>query len=152
MNKENLALLANWIETNVTQEHFDMGFYRSHEGSIKYFVNVNDCGTCGCCLGWGPFVPGLEVIEDDFKIDDLLSFYHYGQRIFELTAYQHNFIFDGSWARIDNSVEGAVKRVRYLINNPELEDIKLEDTDLDEWHYPSEVDVPKYQGEKYNVQ
>lgn len=122
MNIKNLKLLADWVEENVPQEKFDMGAYRQKLDGDKYpFISKSDCGTIGCFAGWGPFVPGLEVIDEDF-FDGVLSFKSYIDRVFDIPIISNiwEFLFDDIWHHYDNTVEGAVARARILIKYPDL--------------------------------
>jgi len=118
MNKKNLIKLAKYILSEISGEDFDMRNFRS--SSTKFpleFYSKEDCGTVGCALGWSPFVPGLEAIEDDFYSWGALCFKLYSKRVFggdDVGSLY--FIFSGDWHEIDNSREGFVKRVIYFLD------------------------------------
>ena len=121
---KNLKLLRDHIRDKVTDEQFDMHKYRTDENrNIILFRSKDDCGTIGCALGWAPFVKGLEPIEEDFYNGNL-DFNIYSERIFpaiETDDYDDKyyiawaFIFNAEWKDYDNTREGFVKRVNYLI-------------------------------------
>jgi len=122
MNNKNLVKLSKYILSEVSDEQFDMEFFRSsgEECDVKFY-SKEDCGTVGCALGWSPFVKGLEVVEDDF-IEifagfNRLVFYEYSERVFGIDCSEDcwKFIFHSLWYEIDNTREGFVKRVLYLI-------------------------------------
>ena len=81
----NLRQLADFIEQDVPDKKLNMRHFRSNKsGFRKDFVSVADCGTCGCALGWAPFVwPALES-EMRFADDDEreLQFERYARRVF----------------------------------------------------------------------
>jgi len=83
---------------------------------VVNFKSLNDCGTIGCALGWSPFVPGLEAIEDDFHQDGGLIFDLYLIRVFGMyRGSEWSFLFGDNWCEVDNTRKGFVKRVIYLI-------------------------------------
>jgi len=117
MNKENLVKLAKSILEKVTDDQFNMESFRSIGGGDPCdFKSKNDCGTIGCALGWAPFVKGLEVVEGDFDCFGELCFYVYSKRVFGvIKTPQWGFLFNGCWCDADNTREGFVKRVIYLL-------------------------------------
>jgi len=116
-NKKNLVKLAKYILEEVSDEQFDMKWFRSNhiDTGVEFFSKEN-CGTVGCALGWAPFVKGLEVIEDDYDYLDYLNFHIYSNRVFRGVLGRYwDFLFDGAWFESDGSREGFVKRVIYLL-------------------------------------
>ncbi len=107
MNKKNLKLLVKGLKT-LTQDQFDMDYY------------MNECGTVGCVVGWATTFKGLEVIDSDY--DDYgyrIKYYSYSKRLFDLTSNKPEWYwcFSSKWAYVDNTIEGAIKRINYLIDN-----------------------------------
>jgi len=106
MNEDNLVKLAKYILANISNEKFDMRWYRSSdiEPNISFYSKEN-CGTVGCALGWAPFVPGLEAIGSDYSL-----------RVFgTFSGGIWDFVFSGGWSEFDNTIEGVVSRIVYLI-------------------------------------
>ncbi len=104
MNKENLKKLADYLDT-LPPDYigFDMTFFQ--------------CGTVGCAVGHGP-AAGIPR-----KYDEPWVFY--SQRVFiEGSKPNDNlhwgWCFSGSWSRVDNSIKGAVMRIRYLIEHGDV--------------------------------
>jgi len=96
-----------------------MKYFRSNPslGVNLKFLSKESCGTVGCALGLAPFVPGLETIEYDFCCLGSLGFNDYSERVFGIGCIDDCwiFLFNSDWYKIDNSREGFVKRVLYLI-------------------------------------
>ena len=102
-----------------------MDAYRQTKKShVVKFISLSDCGSVGCGLGWAPFVKGLEPIEErDYHPrtsgDDVfgghLNFEAYSTRLFKLTDAEWDFLFTNEWSEFDDTVEGAVDRIKYLI-------------------------------------
>lgn len=118
MNKDNLKKLADWLEENVTENRFDMAHFRSNgSGSYAEFISLLDCGTAGCALGWAPFVPGLGSKKRN------KNFWNYGAEIFDLDSesYEWDYIFSSFWRHFDNSIEGAINRIREVVNGKEID-------------------------------
>jgi len=119
MNEKNLVKLAKFILSDVSDEQFNMKYFRSDVGdSLKKFKSKEDCGTVGCALGWAPFVEGLEVIESDFDERNHIIFELYSKRVFGYYCGDVlNFMFSGYWYEIDNTREGFVRRVVYFLED-----------------------------------
>lgn len=153
MNRENMLLLAEYLETSVKVRHFNMAVFRNSQ-----FFSVNECGTSGCALGWAPLVPGLEAIDSDFycydgtgvKVRGSLSWDEYGARIFELDDDDDMdssiwaFLFSEDWQTRDNSPVGAGQRLRWMAN-PDNDIKTLEGFDADFPDYkPHSDDIETY--------
>ena len=108
---KNLRLLQAHIKDKVTDKQFNMISYRN-----STFYSKDNCGTVGCAMGWAPFVKGLETLESDFHADGSLNYGIYHNRIFKAdTDDLWSFLFCPDWSKHDNTREGFVKRVDYLI-------------------------------------
>lgn len=135
MNKENLKILADWVEAHVSQDFFDMKRYRSalnpEDGELfpVPYTDKENCGTHGCLLGYSVFVPEFQGVvayrEQEHACGQGAGniFSDLSRELFELYSYQEewDYLFDSGWARYDNTVEGAVGRIRHLINGGEVE-------------------------------
>lgn len=124
MKKENLKRLADWIEKNITQEQFDMSHYRTDGvGHMVVFRSINDCGTVGCLVGWSPFVPKLKPLKKEYhkSAPYELDIDKYESRIFDTNSFDWRFLFSDWWANEDNTLEGAIKRLRFA-STDEYED------------------------------
>ena len=104
MYKENLKLLVKGLKT-LTPKQFDMGEF------------MTSCGTVGCVVGWAATFEGLEPVDDDCgRYSDKLIYTKYSERVFNVESYEWNWCF-GDWVYIDNSIDGAIKRINYLVDN-----------------------------------
>jgi len=120
-NKSNLVKLAKFILSEVDDGKFDMETFRTnYDSSEVEFYSKKDCGTIGCALGWAPFVPGLENLPEDGDEYKALSFIKYSKRVFGVdfksVKSTWSFLFSDEWSFIDNSREGFVKRVLFLLS------------------------------------
>lgn len=120
-NKENLLKLADGIE-GIPDEFFHMRNWRSDISSflnsfaLVSFRNIDDCGTAGCAVGWGPFIEGLEGLPEEQRKE----FFEYGlytERLFGLGECTDEFdwCFAASWDHVDNTARGAALRIREFI-------------------------------------
>lgn len=124
MNTKNLKKYSDWLkEGHVTQEQFDMRMFRQNEkGDELDFNSKADCGTVGCLLGWSPFC--FEPTEDDYcKCMTCLIWFTYCKRIFDLDiCNKWHFLFSEFWGNYDNTLQGAIKRIDFLVKNPDAFD------------------------------
>jgi len=82
------------------------------------------CGTAACAAGHGPHA-GIEK-------DSLEYWREYIQRAFCLRSNSWSWCFDAEWADIDNTPEGAAKRILYLLFSGEEDKlIRSEDKSSD---------------------
>ena len=113
MNYENLKLLRDWHANNNVP--FSMEFYRSSNGKSCDFYSLEDCGTCGCALGCAPFIPGLQVIPEDFVYYSL-SWEAYKNRILSHPSrVVFCWLFAGDWAKNYNTQQDFVMRCDVLL-------------------------------------
>ncbi len=108
MNKKNLKLLVKGLKT-LNPSQFDMGDF------------MNDCKTVGCVVGWSATFKGLEPIDsNNYHFANYYGYdyyYDYSKRLFKLDHSQWEWCFSGDWKDIDNTIEGAIKRIYYLVEN-----------------------------------
>ena len=79
INIENLTKLADFLESEVKDDQFDISEYRRSEfGDVRDFKCIGDCGTIGCALGWLPFV--IKPHLSDFNSNMNLDFNRFSQR------------------------------------------------------------------------
>lgn len=114
---DNICALRDYLETEVNPANFYMGFYRSDNNQRRnLYFNKNDCGTCGCALGWAPFVRGLETIKSDFitikESNTKLDFECYCKRVFGIklrdSAWRN--LFSNLGNKDNNNLQGVIKR------------------------------------------
>lgn len=134
--RNNLKILRDYLKYNVAQTNFNMSWYRkTNEDLPTEFWSKNKCGTAGCALGWAPFAEGLEPIEAHFIFAEsseseersYLNWTAYAEYHFPAIGMDvspkgkvnefFNWLFSASWFKTDNSIEGAVARIDYLLEN-----------------------------------
>lgn len=121
MNRVNLEKLAAYLEQLPEgYDHFDMcDFYQ------KYFIGLggirigrtksnpetaiapSECGAVACAIGHAP-AAGIPALPGEYWAP-------YAVRVFELLHNEWVWCFDGEWECIDNTPQGAAKRIRYLL-------------------------------------
>lgn len=126
MNKDNLILLRNFLETNKqARNHFDMRYYRRNSNGMTDFISIKYCGTVGCALGWAPFVKGLEVVKSDFsEWEFTVDFEKYADRVFDLYDNETwNYLFNAEWKGTQPTADHFIARVDMILNgfDPETE-------------------------------
>lgn len=115
MNVENLEKLASYLEGLPTDyEHFDMFdfFWVKNGGGYMYPDEAPlppECGAVACAVGHGP-AAGLPALEGE-------SWSHYSDRVFDLGETSWNWCFSDRWKKVDNTPQGAAKRIRYMLEH-----------------------------------
>lgn len=106
--KDNLLKLATYLLSGNLKAEFDMRHYSQwHDALIA--VEKTDCGTIGCSAGHGPYA-GIPKESGE-------SWYHYISRVFGIGVFswQYDFVFSSQWGSIDNTPQGAGKRILYML-------------------------------------
>lgn len=116
MNKENLLRMADYIET-IPQEQFGMGMYRM---GIEV-TTTQKCGTVGCVIGHCTILDTPENFKR-FKRAGLrgtMDFKNWSREFTGITAFSDtwNYLFSGNWEKIDNTPQGAAKRIREVVEH-----------------------------------
>lgn len=125
MNRENLLKLATYLLSGKLEADFDMGSFT--DGSDWRFNRRLDCGTVGCAIGHGPYA-GLPKQDDEGWIaysNRVFGFisepYLYGPNTYHTQGNYWHWCFSSLWDDIDNTPEGAAKRILYLLHNSHLQ-------------------------------
>lgn len=106
-HRANLLKLAEYLEKlPVDYRNFDMMLYSSR---ARFAAPQTSCGSVGCAIGHGPDanIPALKN-EDWTK---------YSSRAF-IPSTQYSmwrWCFSPEWAFVDNTPQGAAKRIRWLL-------------------------------------
>ena len=109
MNKENLLKMAEYIET-IPQEKFDMSKYRTDD------YNTIECNSVGCVIGHCVILdPNPELIPRFLNGGIVFERWSSSFIGFSPFAYSWKWCFDAAWTKIDNTPQGAAKRIRYLV-------------------------------------
>lgn len=128
INKEALRSYYNWALDNLMrleEDQFDMGKFCSGDYTSKIPSTI--CGTSACFLGYAIFwkapAEKFYTIERNVRGGDtrvkLLNFWVYGMETFGLCCHSDEwmFLFGSDWQETDNTVIGAIKRLKHLIDN-----------------------------------
>jgi hypothetical protein len=117
MNKKNLLQLATYLLSGNLKAAFDMedttewGSCPDNNELLFKMNEATTCGSVGCALGHGPYA-GIEKYQEE-------NWPSYQERAFGLDKYgggsEFAWVFHESWARVDNTPEGAGKRILYLL-------------------------------------
>ena len=106
MNVDNLTILADWLEAN--REWIE----RENRFDMENFT----CGTVHCPAGWATHVPEFDTSIVSFSEN---GYYEFIMKMFSLEKTEYYFLFSNAWVEIDNTLAGAIARIRYLISgNP----------------------------------
>lgn len=120
MNRKNFELLAAHLENLVPPPEFSM--YRfttlSHSADLTYLATgqLPECGTVACAAGHGPVAgildPGAQdwndYVERNFLETDEFNSLEFSP--------VYRWCFSCGWTHIDNTPEGAAKRIRYMLD------------------------------------
>lgn len=140
--RQRLMRLAVFLETRVPDEHFNMEAFTHIGGDLrdkidphydlddhvggearKFLVEAlkphdraeghHFCGTSACAVGWAAVIhPTLSRKVEYTALAQKL----YGDW-FHINSEPWEFLFGGSWDIIDNTPEGAAKRIRFLLEH-----------------------------------
>ena len=122
MNKKNLIILANHL-TTISSVQFDMTEFnditRNDPVHPRYLNNAYYCPSVGCILGHAPTIKGFGFTEDDIsEMTGYICWELYTKRVFDIDDTTiWTWLFGAVWAKTDNTVRGAVKRIEYTIKN-----------------------------------
>lgn len=121
--KENLQKLHDYIRDNVAEEFIRMEYFRSDEyGFSKCYTSKEDCGTCGCALGWAPnAIPEIlsdpKVFENSINGAPRIEFFKMSDRYFpDLNDDPSNYwdyLFSPDW--VDDK-QAILERIMNYIN------------------------------------
>jgi hypothetical protein len=92
MNTHNLNRLIALLES-LPDEKVDLDHWRSDgnyfDDNISDDQLVNDCGTCGCIVGWLPVLTGVPV--DHYRRNQLADFLSIGNDLaYDIAHYNFN--------------------------------------------------------------
>jgi hypothetical protein len=123
--RTNLKQLADYLAALPEDyAHFDMRVYYWHYGVCPAFGQVkagvydlHGCGSVACALGHGP-AAGIEIPEDCEYWQDYIDLFT------PVPDYAPIFqwCFDYDWKQVDNSHQGAAKRIYWLLEKGIPED------------------------------
>jgi hypothetical protein len=126
INIKNLTILRDYLAANQAElePHFGMVSWvgTTSSGSSGISIGVachlipTVCGTSACVLGHAAMcgIPEICATDDDVYWND------YGLRVFGIgpsSCAVADYIFHSDWARIDDTLEGAIDRITYVIDS-----------------------------------
>lgn len=118
MNTENLLKLATYLLSGELKAEFDMISFTDSVLPIEQANFKTECGTVGCAAGHGPYA-GIPKHSTE-------TWTEYIGRVFDVhvipntpnTLYMEwDWLFGADWREIDNTPQGAAKRILYLIRH-----------------------------------
>lgn len=125
--RKNLETLASYLEkfepNGIT---LDMAHFSEQSSTWNQGEKETNCGSLVCAIGFGPYA-GITKNTSE-------TWLQYSRRVFwdddDVATWE--WMFGGSWEEFDNTPDGAVARIRYVLaNNGAPEDFEGED-DIDE--------------------
>jgi hypothetical protein len=117
MNKQRLLDAADWAEKNIDPKMFDMSDYRTGD------KNKPECDSIGCMVGHLTAMDAENVMENYLNRYGNIHFLNWSRDLFEVEGYEWDYLFNESWAQVDNTLEGAIARMRRLANGMTDEEI-----------------------------
>jgi hypothetical protein len=117
MNKQRLLEAADWAEKNIDPKMFDMSDYRTGD------KNKPECDSIGCMVGHLTAMDAENVMENYLNRYGNIHFLNWSRDLFEVEGYEWDYLFNESWAQVDNTLEGAIARMRRLANGMTDEEI-----------------------------
>jgi hypothetical protein len=114
-HRTNLLKLATYLLSGNLKADFDMSEFQDKEQEtalICHKTMFHTCGTIGCALGHGPYA---DIPKN------MISWWEYSKDNFGCgMAYNYSlwsFLFNDAWSDIDNTPEGAGKRILYFLRH-----------------------------------
>jgi hypothetical protein len=132
INIEKLILIRDNLINNVTKEHFDMNRFTNVIGEKC------ECGSQVCIIGHS-----IKLDLKNFKKHKKETFkqiginkwtvnrtyYEWSLKFLEIDEKKNeklwDYLFSEDWSKYDNTIEGAVKRINYVIENKTYNKIEL---------------------------
>ena len=103
--RANLEKLAGYLESGELSAKFDMGRFSEDCDS-----HVTECGSVGCAVGHGPYAGIPKYAAENWA--------GYAYRVFGANlSGAFLWCFEGGWYYIDNTPQGAAKRIRYMLKH-----------------------------------
>ena len=128
MNLENLRIAVEGIEKmNIRDDQFDISNYGGIGCFTKEEVKKNHCNTTACFLGWFPFVEGLKPVDSDYD-EGRFCYDFYSIRVLDVGySIGWQFLFSYYWRDYDNTLKGALRRAKYILDGNDIGEFEYED-------------------------
>ena len=125
INIENLTKLADFLESEVKDEQFDIYAYRKKFGEDYPFFSKSDCGTVGCALGWLPFISSANDVSMCSRSGEV-DFGALSKRVLGIEEFSPlgKYMFSSRWVNYEQerTREATIRRIRNVISGlPETE-------------------------------
>ncbi len=117
MNIENLKVVVEVLGT-IREDQLDM-----HE----FIISINEgCGSVACVVGHCMLSDRFDFDFDEEKSPTIQAI-AFVENVLDIrvSTIKWEYMFGGCWASVDNSINGAIKRIEKVINGfePEVLDI-----------------------------
>jgi hypothetical protein len=104
-----------------TTREFDEAVRKEAEEVANKYARENGgvakCGAVACAVGHGP-TAGFLAVASDFTLDMKMDWWKYTRRVFlDRTGSTFEWMFGGQWSLIDNTAQGAGRRIRYYLEH-----------------------------------
>lgn len=116
MNKANLLKLAGFLDMLRPGAYSEAGDYSNGDHTSRDSFEI--CGTVASAVGWAPMVIPVDSWDYD---GGCLHWAKYSDRVFGLDEWTDawTWCFSPQWLPIDDTPDGAAKRIRYLVEHGE---------------------------------
>lgn len=111
MNKENLQRMIDHLRT-LPQNSFCMGAYRKN----NEYSNT-ECNTIGCIIGHCTVLDSDNIKNNYLYDNGYVKFLDWSYDFTGLDKYLWGFCFHSKWGIVDNTIEGAIKRLELVVND-----------------------------------
>lgn len=107
--RSNLIKLARYLLSKKKKRaEFNMKHFNEYQFDGRDGSHTTDCGSVGCAVGHGPYAGIQKSSEERWS--------KYARRVFsDGSEYIFDYLFSGAWYRIDNTAEGAGKRILFML-------------------------------------
>ncbi len=107
--RSNLLTLAKYLLSKKKKPaEFNMKHFNEYQMVGKDGWAATECGSVGCAVGHGPYA-GIRKSSEENWVD-------YADRSFcGGSDFIFDYLFSGAWYTIDNTAEGAGKRILFML-------------------------------------
>lgn len=118
MYAHRLLTAAEWAEKNINPEMFHMALFRQGQYELP------ECDSVGCMVGHLTAIDSENVMKNYTDTD--IDFKLWSKDYFGLNKMKWHYLFGSDWSKVDNTLQGAIARMRRLANGMSYKEIKLE--------------------------